>query len=203
VAFESRQLHGAELHYPVHEQEMLSIIHALKKWHCDLLSSNFTIYTDHQTLWNFNMQKELSKRQARWMEYMSQYDCTINYINGDNNCITDMLLHLPNSVDRHTSIVANVFKIRSDPVFIQDIKDRYRADPWCKALATDLARGMTGSKLGLTLRNRLIFIGQRPVIPKHKDLQESLFQLAHNNMGHFGNNKSYDTLRRDLYWPNM
>jgi hypothetical protein len=44
---------------------MLSIIHALKKWCCDLLGSNFTIYTDHQTLQNFDMQKELSKRQAR------------------------------------------------------------------------------------------------------------------------------------------
>ena len=32
VAFKSRQLHGAELHYPMHEQEMLAIIHMLKKW---------------------------------------------------------------------------------------------------------------------------------------------------------------------------
>jgi hypothetical protein len=62
---------------------------------------------------------------------------------------------------------------------------------------------MTDSKLGLTLYNGLIFISQCLVIPKHKDLQESLFQLAHDNMGHFGNNKSYDTLCRDFYWPNM
>jgi hypothetical protein len=170
VAFESHQLHSAELHYPIHEQEMLSIICALKKWHCDLLGSNFTIYTDHQTLWNFDMQKELSKRQARWMEYMSQYDCTINYINGNDNCVADALSHLPNSVDRHTSIVASVFEIRSDSVFVQDIKDGYHTDPWCRALATDLACGMTDSKLGLTLCNRLIFISQCLVIPKHKDL---------------------------------
>jgi hypothetical protein len=31
VAFESRQLKGAKLHYSVHKQEMLSIMHALAK----------------------------------------------------------------------------------------------------------------------------------------------------------------------------
>ena len=32
VVFKSCQLHDAKLHYPVHEQEMLLIIWALKKW---------------------------------------------------------------------------------------------------------------------------------------------------------------------------
>ena len=91
VAFESRQFHSTELHYPVHEQEMLLIIWALKMWQCDLLSSEFIIYTDHKTLWNFNMEKELSKCQAQWMEYMLQYDCSISYINSDDNCVADAL----------------------------------------------------------------------------------------------------------------
>src|SRR5882757_3151644 len=54
VAFESRQLKGAELHYPVHEQEMLSIMRALTKWRVDLLGSHFHIYTDHKTIENFD-----------------------------------------------------------------------------------------------------------------------------------------------------
>jgi hypothetical protein len=139
VAFESHQLHGAELHYPIHEQEMLSIIHTLRKWQCNLLSSEFIVYTDHWTLQNFNMQKELSKHQVRWMEYMSQYDCMIKYISGNNNCIGDALSHLPDSVDHGPSLVTNVFEIRSDPSFVQDIKNSYHIDPWCKTLATDLA----------------------------------------------------------------
>ena len=32
VAFKSHSLKGAELHYPTHEQELLSIIHVLQKW---------------------------------------------------------------------------------------------------------------------------------------------------------------------------
>lgn len=203
VAFESRQLHGAELHYPVHEQEMLAIIRALKKWCMDLLGSHFTIYTDHQTLQNFELQKELSKRQARWMEYMSQYDCTIHYINGDDNCVADALSSLPDSIERVPTVISGIFEIRSDPSLIEDIKEGYNMDPWCKALARDLAQGMVDNKLSISSRNSLIFIGNRLIIPKHKDHCENLFCLAHDNLGHFGTEKLYATLRNDFYWPNM
>jgi len=60
VAFDSMTFKGAELNYPVHEKELLAVIHALKKWQVDLLSSSFFIYTDHKTLENFVTQKDLS-----------------------------------------------------------------------------------------------------------------------------------------------
>jgi len=63
VAFESRSLKGAELHYSTHEQELLSIIHALQKWRSDLLGSHFFLFTDHKTLQNFDSQKDLSMHQ--------------------------------------------------------------------------------------------------------------------------------------------
>jgi hypothetical protein len=137
------------------------------------------------------------------MEYMSQYDCSIDHICGEDNCVADTLSRLPNTIDTPSRIVAGVFEIRSDPTFVQDIKDGYHLDPWCKALASDLARGMTDRKLDITSRNGLIFIGPRLIIPRHKNLQESLFHLAHNNLGHFGSEKSYNALRADFYWPNM
>jgi hypothetical protein len=51
--FDSMQLKRTEKNYPVHEKEMLVIILALKKWHSDLMGTEFTIYTDHKTLENF------------------------------------------------------------------------------------------------------------------------------------------------------
>jgi hypothetical protein len=47
VAFDSMQLKDAQKNYPVHEKEMLAIVRALKKWHSDLLGSEFIVYTDH------------------------------------------------------------------------------------------------------------------------------------------------------------
>jgi hypothetical protein len=43
VAFNSRQLKGSERHYPVHEQELLSIMCALAKWWMDLLGTHVYI----------------------------------------------------------------------------------------------------------------------------------------------------------------
>jgi len=95
VSFDSCSFKGAELNYPVHEKELLAIIRALKKWKYDLLGAPFFIYTDHKTLLNFNTQKDLSRRQARWMELLSIYDCKFVYVKGEHNSVADALSRLP------------------------------------------------------------------------------------------------------------
>jgi hypothetical protein len=71
------QLKGLEKNYPVHEKELLAVIQALKKWRSDLLGIPIYVYTDHRTLQNFDTQRDLSRRQLRWQEFMLQYDMTI------------------------------------------------------------------------------------------------------------------------------
>ena len=95
IAFESRMFKGVQLHYPVHEKEMLAIIRALDKWHADLLGVPFLVYTDHKTLENFDVQQDLSQRQARWIEFMSQFDAKIIYLKGEDNIVADSLSRLP------------------------------------------------------------------------------------------------------------
>ena len=95
VAFDSMTFKAAELNYPVHEKEMLAIIRALKRWRTDLISTPFLIYTDHKTLENFEKQKDLSCRQARWMEFLSQYNGKIVYVKGEDNMVADALSRLP------------------------------------------------------------------------------------------------------------
>ena len=95
VAFESMTLKGAELHYPVHEKELLAILRALRKWKVDLLGSEFLVYTDHKTLLNFNTQRDLSRRQACWMEELAIYDCKFVYVKGEDNTVADSLSRFP------------------------------------------------------------------------------------------------------------
>ncbi len=95
VAYDSMQLKGAQLNYPVHEKELLSLVCACKKWCPDLLSECFQLFMDHCTLENFDTQKTLSHRQARWLEELSQFDMTISYIHGEDNTVTDALSCLP------------------------------------------------------------------------------------------------------------
>jgi hypothetical protein len=47
VAFESRVLSPAERNYPVGEQELLAVVHALQTWRCYLEGVKFTVVTDH------------------------------------------------------------------------------------------------------------------------------------------------------------
>jgi RNase H-like domain found in reverse transcriptase len=91
VAFDSTIFKGTELNYPVHKKELLVIIRALKKWCMDLVGSSFFVFTDHKMLENFNTQKDLSCRQARWMEFLSQYDAHLVYIAGNHNSVADTL----------------------------------------------------------------------------------------------------------------
>jgi hypothetical protein len=57
--------------------------------------------------------------------------------------------------------------------------------------------------LDISSWNGLIFIRSRLIIPNNKQLHENLFHLAHDNLGHFGTDKSYNALQNDFYWPNM
>jgi hypothetical protein len=95
IAFDSMQLKSAELNYLIHEKELLAVIRTLKKWHSDLLGGHFFIYTDHRTLENFDTQRDLSRCQIRWQEFMVQYDMTIVYIPGEANSVADALSRLP------------------------------------------------------------------------------------------------------------
>jgi len=130
IAFESMTFKGAQLNYPVHEKEMLAIIRALTKWRVDLLGIPFLVYTDHKTLKIFHIQQDLSWRQARWMEFMSQYDAKIVYVKGEDNTVANALSRLPTYVqaeaeakhayshcltDEEDDMLASVFTLADSP----------------------------------------------------------------------------------------
>ena len=104
VAFDSRALRGAELNYAVHKKELLAILRTIRKWRVDLLGSPFLVYTDHKTLLNFHTQKDLSQRQARWMEELSIYDCKFVYIKGCDNSVADALSQYPCTFVKNTML---------------------------------------------------------------------------------------------------
>jgi hypothetical protein len=74
------QLSAAQCNYPVHEKELLAIIHALEKWCNELLGYPIMVYTDHHIQEYFHNQQHLSRRQARWQEFMSQFELKIVYL---------------------------------------------------------------------------------------------------------------------------
>ena len=71
--------------------EFSAIVFALKIWRHYLYGEKCFIYTDHKSLKYLPSQRELNLRQRRWMEYIKDYDCMIDYHSGKANVVADGL----------------------------------------------------------------------------------------------------------------
>jgi hypothetical protein len=63
IAYASRQLRHHEEHYPTHDLELLTIVHALKVWRHYLLGNLVHIYTDYKSLKCLFTQPDLNMKQ--------------------------------------------------------------------------------------------------------------------------------------------
>ncbi|WP_366144398.1 reverse transcriptase domain-containing protein, partial [Giesbergeria sp.] len=86
VAFTSYKFNAAERRYATGEQELLGLIHALREWRCYLEGSKEVILvTDHHPLTYLQSQKTLSRRQARWVQFLARFHFQIVYKKGSTN----------------------------------------------------------------------------------------------------------------------
>jgi hypothetical protein len=68
VAYHARKTNKHEVHYHVHEQELLAVHDALLKFRRYVDgAAGFKVITDHDTLRHFFRQRYLSTRQVRWL----------------------------------------------------------------------------------------------------------------------------------------
>jgi hypothetical protein len=91
AGFMSRKLTNAQHSYATYEHETLAILEALLKWEDKLIGRKIRIVTDHKTLEFFNTQRKLSNRQMQWMDYLSRFTYTIQYVPGEENVVADAL----------------------------------------------------------------------------------------------------------------
>ena len=79
VAFHSHTFTLPELNYNTHDKELLAIFEAFHVWWHYLEGSGIPIdvLTDHKNLKYFSTTKVLTRRQAHWSEYLSQFNLII------------------------------------------------------------------------------------------------------------------------------
>ncbi|CEG45894.1 reverse transcriptase-rnase h-integrase [Plasmopara halstedii] len=63
----------AELNYPVREQDLLAIMHALEVWRVYILDRQFTVETDHKSIEMILTQKTTNRRVARWFNELAEF----------------------------------------------------------------------------------------------------------------------------------
>jgi len=91
IAYFSEKLHGATLNYPTYDKELYALVRALKTWEHYLVSKEFFIHSDHESLKYLKGQHKLNKRHAKWMKFLEQFPYVIKYKKGSTNIVVDAL----------------------------------------------------------------------------------------------------------------
>jgi len=79
VAFYYKKPSPAECNYEIYDKELLAIVGTFKEWrpHLEGSSHPIRVITDHKNLEYFMSTKLVNRRQARWSEFLTQFDFTI------------------------------------------------------------------------------------------------------------------------------
>jgi len=91
IAYFSEKLHGAALNY-TYDKELYALVRALQTWEHYLISIEFVIHSDHESLKYLNCQHKLNKRHAKWMKFLEKFLYVIKYKKGNTNIVADALL---------------------------------------------------------------------------------------------------------------
>jgi hypothetical protein len=93
VAYFSWTLSAPELHYDTHDKELLTIHESFRTWHHYLEGSAapVDVVTDHKNLEYFATTKLLTQRQARWLEFLSQFNMIVRFRPGKLGATPDAL----------------------------------------------------------------------------------------------------------------
>lgn len=224
IAFLSKKMLPAERNYPVHEQELLAIIVALREWRHYLSGARFTIQvrTDHKSLRHFQSQPHLSPRQTRWLDLLAEFDFEIQYQEGKSNVVADGLSRRPdhkqpasqdqpstkpeehrlanmNQSDAAVSVAATTVQVDLK----QSIAAAYAADPKCQNI---LANPTQHPEYCVSPEDGLIRDSTgRVLIPSDSKLKTGIMHECHDSRtaGHLGSAKTVELVARRFTWPNM
>ncbi len=102
------------------EKEMTAVIHCLRTWRHYLLGSRFHIKTDNVATSYFETQKKLTPKQARWQDFMAEFDYVLEYKPGKTNVVADALSRkseLAATSSSRADILERILKgLESDPI---------------------------------------------------------------------------------------
>ncbi|KAK1911210.1 hypothetical protein P3342_011812 [Pyrenophora teres f. teres] len=104
VAFVSHKMNPAECNYEIYDKELLAIVRAFEEWRFELAGTldPVKVLSDHQALQTFMTNKRLNRRQARWAEYMSEFNFKITYRPGKQGAKPDALTRRPGDLPENT-----------------------------------------------------------------------------------------------------
>ncbi|KAH0669564.1 hypothetical protein KY285_023727 [Solanum tuberosum] len=91
IAYFSEMLSGATLNYSTYDKELYALVRALAIWQHYLWPRELAVKTDHESLKYLKSQGKLSRRHAKWVEFIETFPYVIAYKQGKENVVADAL----------------------------------------------------------------------------------------------------------------
>ncbi|KAI1005427.1 hypothetical protein K3495_g2791 [Podosphaera aphanis] len=75
----SKKYDPAECNYEIYDKELLAIVRCFESWRSELQGIEYpiSVITDHSNLTYFMTTKQLTRRQVRWSEFLSEFNFKI------------------------------------------------------------------------------------------------------------------------------
>src|SRR5260221_3888249 len=234
VAFFSHSLQGAEKNYDTHDKELLAMFEAFKNWQHFLEGSAVVIdtVTDHKNLEYFTSSKKLLCRQARWAEFLGQFNMKVQFRLGrlgskpdTLTCRWDVYMEGNNPEPTATNVcpVFTIEQLAGTPVLAragtmedptpsnnldhdalaESITTAYAEDDLAKKIREQIK---TANQLdGWTEREGCLLFRERKYIPNKGMLRLHTIRDHHDHptAGHFGETKTTELICCNYHWPGL
>ena len=119
IGYYSTTLNEAQRNYDIYKLELLAIAECLKHWRPDLAGSphEIIVHTDHANLMYWRQPQKISRRIARQVLELEEYNIKLQHVPGKNNGRADALSRRPD-YNQGTSDNQNV-TVLPDKLFVQ------------------------------------------------------------------------------------
>ncbi|TPX54213.1 hypothetical protein PhCBS80983_g06010 [Powellomyces hirtus] len=215
VTYYSRKMQPAETQYPVHEQELLGLVKSIRANRQYLIGCPFRAFVDHKSLIYLQEQPRLSRRQAGWVEFLQQFDFSVEYLPGTWNSIADFLSRDPTYAPKCATCQAKIDVVTAivQPETTATTHMPTDAD-WTRALASNdfgqnillTLEGPQENLSGHARRFRTVDSPPDRFLMYHDSLRAPLLQIHHDSLangGHSGVQRTLAKLLELYYWPHM
>jgi hypothetical protein len=235
VAYYSKKMSPAERNYGITDKELLAIVEAVRHWRCYLEGNPYPtkVHTDHQGLQWLNSKADLTGRQARWVEVLSDLEYQLSYIPGPQNAAADALSRRvdleeeavkgtqqsdaasPTAVEPVPRLKIHVAAVQGSPTVKRPL---WESKAQALTLRDELRKAaqadpwyreklqQTSPTDGLLRGDGLLWtIDGRFYVPADREVQSKLLYELHDapTGGHLGESKTLHKLQKTCYWPGM
>ncbi|KAH6793421.1 hypothetical protein C2S52_003898 [Perilla frutescens var. hirtella] len=201
VSFENWKLKDVERCYPVHEKELLAVVHCLRQWRHYLLGFPFVVKTDNTAVSYFLTKPKLTAKQARWQELLAEFNFSLEYRAGSSNHVADTLSRRADLEDQR--VVAALASSKATTDLKNRIRELTKEDPTAQGLLNLVEQKKTRN---FWLEEKFLKTkGNRLYVPKDGDLRRTIIAECHDTLwaGHPGEERTVALIQRAYFWPQM